>query len=425
MFKNKKVIVVLAIAIAAVGYYAYTKTSVTSDKSEITKEATTTTYTVKSMSIGEAIDTTGRVKAKKESDLTSKVASDSITLNVEIGDRVSEGDILANLDKSDIELQILSKEQDVLEAESNLSTLKKEGNLSYKNSQDNAKRTYDNKKKSYDNNMILYNASSISELELSNSKTDMDKAYNDYQDAKSRYESFDLSGEIKILTSTLEIHKKNLEVLEKNLEKTTIIAPFDSVVTDVYVKNGELVREDDILMHLMNVDDLIVEVEVSEYEVYKLTKGQNVIISPYGNSDKVYKGIVDKVYPSGSTDDDQSYVKVEIGVLKADETLKPGFSVTLNIQISQKDNALVVPYDALTKTKKGYILTKINEDATNTKILVETGIESDLFIEVLSKDIKEGDSVLVMSQIDFSKAKEGLNLPGVTKVPRGGGTGGK
>lgn len=425
MFKNKKVIVVLVLLAVAAGYYGYTQMSVAPENAEAAKEAATTIYTIKSMSIGEAIDTTGRVKSKNELDVTPRVESDNITLNVEIGDRVKSGDVIATLDKADVELQILSKNQQVLEAELSLNALKKEGNLSYKNSYDNAKTTYESKKKSYENNVILYGASSISSIELSDSKIDKDKAYNDYQDAKNRYESFDLDAEIKILQSTLEIHKKNLEVLNINLGKTTIRAPFDSVVTDMYVTDNDVVREDMAIMHLMDVSELIVEVEVSEYEVYKLMEGQGVVISPYGNSEKVYEGIVNKVYPSGSTDDDQSYVMVEIAVLETDETLKPGFSVTLNIQISQKENALVVPYDALIKTNKGYMLTIVNEDETRSKILVDTGIESDLFIEVISDEIKEGDRVVVMSEINFSKEADGLKLPSAIKVPRGGGTGGK
>lgn len=427
MFKNKKVMVLLLILlIGASVYYGYNKSSVASLKSQdMTKETTTTAYTVKSMSIGESIDTTGRVKAKKEADISSKIESDNIVLNVEIGDQVKAGDVLAVLDRSDIELQILSKNQQVLEAESNLSDLKKGGNLSYKNTYYNTKAIYENKKNTYDTNVILFEALSISEIELKNSKTDMDKAYNDYNYAKNRYEAFDLNSEIAILKSTLDIHNKNLELLQNNLEKASIIAPFDSIVTDVFVSNGDSVREDAQIMHLMDVSELIVELDVSEYEVYKVIEGQVVTISPYGNSEKIYKGIVNKIYPSGSADDDQSYVKVEIGVLKSDATLKPGFSVTLNIQISQKDKALVVPYDALIKTNKGYFLSKINEDGTSSKLLVETGIESDLFIEVLSDELKEGDNLLVMSQIDFSKAKDGLKLPGVTKLPRGGGSGGK
>ncbi|MGB3367452.1 MAG: efflux RND transporter periplasmic adaptor subunit [Acidaminobacteraceae bacterium] len=420
MLKNKKVIALLVLLLALAGYYGYTKSSASINKVEAA-EANTTTYTITSMTIGESIDTSGRVKSKNESDVVSKIASESITLKVEIGDNVKAGDILATLDKSDIELLILSKEQQVLEANSNLAALKKEGNLSYKNSYDNAKTTYDTKKKTYDTNIILNDSSSISSLELDNSKADMDKAYNDYQDAKNRYESFDLNGEIKILESSLEIHNKNLDILNRNLDKTTIIAPFDSVVTEVYLADGEAVREGVVVMHLMDISDLIVEVEISEYEVYKLMEGQSVSISPYGNSEKVYKGIVNKVYPSGSTDDDQSYIKVEIGILESDKTLKPGFSVTLNIQISQKDKALVVPYDALIKTGKGYILTKINEDKTNSKVLVETGIESDLFIEVISDELKEGDNVLVMSEVNFTVEKGGLKLPGTGVRPDGGG----
>ncbi len=428
MFKNKKVLLIAGLIVLAGGIYGYYKVDAQEGGLKPAAEGSIENYTVESMTIGESLETTGRLRAENSRLLISKGSSDFINLNVEIGDRVKEGEIIGSLDESSIELEILNKEKEILELESNLDALKSEGSLSYKNSYENAKSDYESKKQNYENNIALYDASSISKQELDASKIEVDRAYKTYQEAESKFEAYDLDSQIKILNTSLKIKKMDLEALKRDLEETIIKAPFDSVVTDIFVSSDDLIREGTELMELMDDSSLIVDLQVSEYEEYKIKEGQNVSISPYGDKDKTYRGIVDKLYPSGSTDDDQSYVRVEVRLLDTDERLKPGFSVTLSIEISNKENAMVVPYDALVKTNKGYFLNKINEDGSSQRLIVDTGIESDLYIEIISDEIKVGDRVSKAPESSSPKNNDESRPATSIMAPAGnpgGGRGGK
>ncbi len=385
-------------------------------------------YILKRMAIEEELSTSATIVSKYSQQLKAGFNSETIDLKVAIGDEVIEGDVLAILDTGNIELQILTREKHIEDLEAQIDQLKREGKTRLATALVNAKATYENYKVTYEKNLKLYEAGAISRNELDGSKLSMDRAYNDYILNQSNYASFDFEGEIELIRNQIEIERENVEQLDLEKSEATIRAPFNGVVTNIFVDDNQAVNPEEPIVEIMDLSQLEAEAEISEYEIVKVKIGQTVVISTLGDRKKTYEGAVSMIYPSGIVEGSEVYVLVIVDITNPDEGLKPGFSCTLDILLSGSENALVVPYDALKRINDDYFVSKLNEDGSITDVEVETGIESNLMIEVISDDLEEGDVVLVMSEIKIEiHQPEGPFQEEAPGRPSGGknGNGGK
>ena len=148
-----------------------------------------------------------------------------------------------------------------------------------------------------------------------------------------------------------------------------------------------------------NLDDLIIEVNISEYDISKVEVGQSVTITSdvlgLGNT---IEGVVSQIAPTGEVvagaGTKEMRIPVEIQIVSKDSAMIAGVNAKANIQIAQKENALAVPLEALAEDAEGiYIL--LGNDGLVKKIYVQTGIESISNIEIISDEIKAGDLVIL------------------------------
>lgn len=398
MLQNKKWMIGLVIFLAVAAMTSYIRFFREGEPPDTGLE-NAQEYILKRMAIEEELSTSATIVSKYSQQLKAGFNSETIDLKVAIGDEVIEGDVLAILDTGNIELQILTREKHIEDLEAQIDQLKREGKTRLATALVNAKATYENYKVTYEKNLKLYEAGAISRNELDGSKLSMDRAYNDYILNQSNYASFDFEGEIELIRNQIEIERENVEQLDLEKSEATIRAPFDGVVTDIFVDDNQAVNPEEPIVEIMDLSQLEAEAEISEYEIVKVKIGQTVVISTLGDRKKTYEGAVSMIYPSGIVEGSEVYVLVIVDITNPDEGLKPGFSCTLDILLSGSENALVVPYDALKRINDDYFVSKLNEDGSITDVEVETGIESNLMIEVISDDLEEGDIVLVMSEI--------------------------
>lgn len=427
MLQNKKWMIGLVIFLAVAAMTSYIRFFREGEPPDTGLE-NAQEYILKRMAIEEELSTSATIVSKYSQQLKAGFNSETIDLKVAIGDEVIEGDVLAILDTGNIELQILTREKHIEDLEAQIDQLKREGKTRLATALVNAKATYENYKVTYEKNLKLYEAGAISRNELDGSKLSMDRAYNDYILNQSNYASFDFEGEIELIRNQIEIERENVEQLDLEKSEATIRAPFNGVVTNIFVDDNQAVNPEEPIVEIMDLSQLEAEAEISEYEIVKVKIGQTVVISTLGDRKKTYEGAVSMIYPSGIVEGSEVYVLVIVDITNPDEGLKPGFSCTLDILLSGSENALVVPYDALKRINDDYFVSKLNEDGSITDVEVETGIESNLMIEVISDDLEEGDVVLVMSEIKIEiHQPEGPFQEEAPGRPSGGknGNGGK
>ena len=196
-------------------------------------------------------------------------------------------------------------------------------------------------------------------------------------------------------SSYLEAAEAKVQALTNIINSARITAPFNGTITDLLTAAGQSVASGTEALQMDDLDNLMIDVSVSEVDINKLAVGQEAVISFAAIPSHTYKGMVTKIGHAGSSSSGVVQFGVTIQVMDADELVKPGFSATISIIINKVQNALLVPNQAVTLNNRGNSFVLVNQDGKMTPLEVQTGLKSDSFTELLAGGLKEGDSVLV------------------------------
>jgi len=395
--------------------------------------------TLSKMELVRSISISGNIESKNSQNVYSTLNYPVEKVMVSVGEQVAIGDILAELDTDTLVL-------DIDQQRSTLENTQKTASIELENKKllyENAKYEYANglngelanaesslrtattdlqsKKLTYENNKRIYESGGISKDELDLSETN-------YINAMDKYNTLEVSLEAtksKIVQDikTLETNLKNaqvtynnesqkiaLEKLEKNLADATIKAPINGIVTAIYAVVGS--SGNGLLFVIEDTENLVITTYVKEYDAGQVFQGQPVTIKTDATGDEVLNGTVATISPTatkdamGSTDTSSNTVEFETEVAIEDynSALKIGMNARLNIILEKKTDVYAVPYDAITVNSEGqniiFIVAIEDEKRIITPLIVETGVQTDLYTEISGVDLSEGILVLNNAAIE-------------------------
>ena len=274
------------------------------------------------------------LEAERHVDVVSRTQGLVKSILVEEGDRVTEGQPLAQLDTDALELTLREREVNMNSLESN-----------YKRSQE------------------------LVEQELLSSQ-EFEQTKFQYEAAATQYESAKLQ-----------------------LEYATIRSPFSGIITERLVEVGNLVNANDVVFRTADLDPLLARIHVPEKDIGQVRPGQSVRINVEG-SDQTHTGRVSLISPI--VDPESGTVKVTVEIRDRMGTLRPGMFTTVNLVIAIQENVLQVEKKALVAEAEGSYAF-LFQDGTAEKRLLEIGIAEGDYVEVLS-GLSDGDSIITVGQ---------------------------
>ena len=165
-------------------------------------------------------------------------------------------------------------------------------------------------------------------------------------------------------------NQANLTHASDVLQKTTYRAPFDGVITNLPVREGETVvigiqnSPGSTLMTLANLSVITAEVQVDETDIVSVQMGQPAEVSIDAIPNKTFKAVVTEigdnaiVRSTGVSTSQQTTAsqeakdfKVVVTLQDPPQVIRPGLSATAKITTATRTNALVIPIQALTLRK--------------------------------------------------------------------------
>ena len=210
-----------------------------------------------------------------------------------------------------------------------------------------------------------------------------------------------------------------VQALENTINTGKIIAPFDGTITQIDAVAGDLITASSgsdnttAALTVSNLDNLMVEVLISEVDINKVKVGQRAEITFDAISNKKYSGYVSSISSSGKEDENNLVqFSVWVKVDDADDQVKPGFTSVVSIVTAELDDALLVPYDAVVSRDGSYMVVLVNKDGSTTMVPVELGASSNLYAEVTSGELEEGDQVVLYSSDSSSNMFGGMMISG-------------
>ncbi|MFV1949753.1 MAG: efflux RND transporter periplasmic adaptor subunit [Anaerolineales bacterium] len=187
---------------------------------------------------------------------------------------------------------------------------------------------------------------------------------------------------------------------QASLDAAFITAPFDGVITAVKVLPGDLVAPNSLAFRIDNLNNLLVDVAVSEVDINLISIGQPAKLAFDAILGKEYQGEVVSVSPVGILQQGLVSFEVSIKVLDADEEVRPGLTAAVQIVVRQVEDALLIPNRAVrwVNGEQVVYVSKTGEAPTLedlNRIPVTLGASSDEFTELLEGELGEGDFLVL------------------------------
>lgn len=349
---------------------------------------------VKRGNIAQTVIATGTIRSNNRVEVGAQVSGRITKLNVVLGQEVKKGDLIATIDS-------MTQENDLEKAKSQLS--------SYEKQLESKKVNLEVKKSKYNRASNLYKVKSISQ-------DDYETAKQEYADAKSG---------VSELEELIKQAKIEVKIAETDLSYTVITSPIDGVVVSIPISEGQTVNSMQSAPTIVQVADLkkmLIKPEISEGDITKLRKGQEVEFTILSLPEKVYRAKIDSIDPATTTltddeyeesvsDTEAVYYYANVIVDNIDNNLRIGMTTTNTIKVAEAKDVIAIPTTALYKKGNKYYVKTLGEKEVVEEKEVKIGINDDINTEIKS-GLKEGEKLIL------TEMKAGEGIVKSTRPPR-------
>ena len=231
-------------------------------------------------------------------------------------------------------------------------------------------------------------AKSKVELRASNTSAALLRAQDSFDQGLISSEAFDK------LKMDHEIAMQEVAEAEWLLAKTVIRAPFTSRITERFITLGQHLRPGDDLFTVADYDPLIARIYLPENDVIELEEGREVRITPAAGPELSFTGRIRQIAPV--VDTATGTVKVTVEALNAPAGVRPGAFVAIDIVRERHAGALLLPRESVIRElRTAHVF--VTEDGTAVKKAITLGIEEGDKVEVLT-GLEAGASVVIAGQ---------------------------
>ncbi|MFZ0360748.1 MAG: efflux RND transporter periplasmic adaptor subunit [Terriglobales bacterium] len=421
---------------------------------------TVQTGKVDKQNLASVVSASGEIKPKTYANIGANAFGRIVKLHVKEGDRVKKGQLLAQLedvqplaDVNSTRASVQASQTDAVAAEAALNTSLADLNR--------AKSDAEHAKLDWDRAQGLYTAALIAKQDYDVKKATWEQANAGLAQAEARV------AQAKAQKDSADRHisqnQANLTRVADVLQKTTYTAPFDGVITNLPVREGETVvmgiqnSPGSTLMTIADMSVITSEVKVDETDIVNVHLGQPAEVTIDAIPHKIFHGVVSEIgdnaivrstgvatSQSSSTSEEAKDFKVVVTLTDPPTELRPGLSSTAKITTATRNNVISIPIQALTVRTRADLAAKdtskssveaanVPADASKQKeevqgvfvirnkkaefVPVDTGISGTTDIEVTS-GVKEGDDVITGSYKVLRTLKPGTSVKIDNSAPK-------
>lgn len=393
MKMNKKIIgasVAVVVLIGAIG--------ITQFRPRAQDVSSVQTVTLETRDLQQVLTTDGVVKLNSEVNIFSNGSGVIENRYVKVGDFVTKGQVLLQLDSSDLLERIAQAKYQLILDQDQLKDAQTSANQVTQASYDKSLLSYERANTDYENNLKLYNSGAISAAELDQYKSKLESARLEVVSAKDKLASSDPATEIRKLSEKVKLDQLSLKNLEADLADTSIKATADGQIISFVEDSQAFLNSGTQVAVVADLNTLKVESMISEYDISKVKVGQKAQITTLGNDSKIYVGKVQSIEATGTTQNDEVLVKTTFSLEAVDEGIKPNFTVSIAIETGSKAGVLAAPYEALTKKEDGSYTVSRKTGETTEEVAVTKGLETNLYVELISDALKAGDVLVIPAE---------------------------
>jgi len=325
------------------------------------------------------ITATGTIEPVTQVEVGTQVSGIIDKIYVDYNSVVKKGQVIAELDKTNLVSELTSAQSNLANAQSN---------LTYQTANFNRYKT-------------LYEKGLVSA--------------NDFESARLTYQQ---------AQATVKVQTQNVQKAKTNLGYATITAPIDGVVLNRAVEEGQTVASSfstpTLFTIAQDLTDMRVIANVDEADIGGIIEGQRVTFTVDAFPDDTFNGVVTQVRQEATTESNVVTYEVVISAPNNDLKLKPGLTANVTVYTLEKNNVLTVPSKALRFMPSDKLLDKnqsIEDCESPQKVWkqegnvfkaypVKVGITNGVLTEIIS-GVNENDEIL--TEISATNVNEDNN----------------
>ncbi len=373
-FSDKRVkytAIAVLVILAIVGWRIYANVSKNREKARLASQTRAVTVTVgnaKRQTIHPVVKLSGTLDPVWQADIATKSAAHIKKVYADVGMRVHAGDLLAELDISELGAAAAASKGSVYDAKTALASAETHLERCEK----------------------LYAQDAISQMELDNARYARDMAEGKLDAAVGLYEA-----------------------AASRLEGAKILAPRDGTIVKRYYQEGFYAKDDKPLFNIADTSSLVVKIDIPEGQIGYVDKDIHVKIKVPAFENKEIDGIITKL--AQVADLPARTFAAEVSVDNSSEALKGGLFVNVFLNTKEKKNVLTIPQQAVVMREDQRTVYVVGDDDRVIRRVIETGYIGDGLVEVLG-GITEKDRLVLKGQ---NRVKEGVLVQDETTVKDG------
>ncbi|MGA1985347.1 MAG: efflux RND transporter periplasmic adaptor subunit [Candidatus Sulfotelmatobacter sp.] len=384
-------VVAVIVLLIAGGVFAATRGGTKIDPTKLAK--------VEKGDLAKSVVATGKVTPITKVEVKSKASGIVKKLLVDYGDHVKKGQLLAQLDKLEIEAQVAQSQAALEAAQANLKSSQADFERAKVDAEGPDVPVF---KRAYDRATGMAKDGVVSASALDDAEKNYEMALNKQNVSKAQVTV--LKAKIAQAAAQVAQDQANLKQLDEQLSYTDIISPIDGIVLSRDVEMGDAVSSILVLgssatlvMTLGDTSEVYVKGKVDESDIGKVYLGQRARIKVESFKDKTFDGKVTKISPMGVEKDNVTTFEVRVSIQNPGGELKAEMTANAEIILEEHKNVLQIPEGAILYDKDKKASVEIPDPKGKDgkdKVAVNIGISNGAKTEVLS-GLKEGDQVVL------------------------------
>jgi HlyD family secretion protein len=349
--------------------------------------------------LAKSVVATGKVEPITKVEIKSKASGIVKKLYVDAGDRVKKGQLLAELDKEEIEARVAQAKAQTEASEASL-----------KGTQADLERAKVDAegpdvpmlKRAYDRAQGMAKEGVVSQSALDDAQKNYEMSLNKQNVAKAQLQV--LHAKIGQAQAQVAQDHANLKQLEEQLGYTTITSPIDGIILSRDVEVGDAVSSilvlgstATLIMTEGDISEVYVKGKVDESDIGKVYMSQPARIKVESFKDKTFNGKVTKISPMGVEKDNVTTFEVRVSINNPGGELKAAMTANAEIILEEHKNVLQIPEGAILYDKDKKASVEIPDPKGKegkNKVAVNIGISNGAKTELLG-GLKEGDQVVL------------------------------
>jgi HlyD family secretion protein len=349
--------------------------------------------------IARSVVATGKVQPITKVELKSKASGIVTRLDVDINQRVKQGQVLAQLDQIEILAQVNAQKAQLAAAESNERAAQAAIQFDKVSAEAPDLPMYEH---TYKRNLEMSKDGVVSQQALDNAQQQFLAATNVRDKAVAQI-AVDTS-KLHQAQAQVQQSQASLKQLEEQLSYTTVTSPMDGVILSRDVELGDAVSSilvmgstATLIMTIGDTTQVYVQGKVDESDIGKVYMGQPARIKVESFKDKTFLGKVTKIAPLGVEKDNVTTFEVRVSIDNPGGELKANMTANAEILLEEHKGVLAVPEQAVIYDKDRNASVEVpdpKEKKGRRKVSIKAGISNGTRTEILS-GLNAGDTVIL------------------------------